>query len=41
MYRKFEGQNVSAETPVANWYAGEEMDMEYAVWVMTNAKRPG
>ena len=41
MYRKFSDQNVSAETPVAKWYAGEEMDVEYAVWVMANAKPPG
>jgi hypothetical protein len=31
MYRKFEEKNVSAVTPAAKWYAGEEMDWEHAV----------
>ena len=38
MYRKFADQNVTAETSTAKWLAGEEMDMEHAVWLMTNAK---
>ena len=37
MYRNFDDKGVSAETPKAQWYAGEEMDMEYAVWVMCHA----
>ncbi|MBT8067519.1 MAG: HNH endonuclease [Gammaproteobacteria bacterium] len=41
MYRKFDNKDVSAETSRARWYAGEEMDMEYAVWVMANTKPPG
>jgi hypothetical protein len=41
MYRKFDNNDVSAETCMAKWYAGEEMDMEYAVWVMANTKAPG
>jgi hypothetical protein len=36
MYRKFEHADVSAETSKAQWYAGETMDMEYAVWVLAN-----
>ena len=28
----------SAETSTAKWLAGEEMDMEHAVWLMSNAK---
>ena len=31
MYRKFEDKDVTAETPVAKWYAGETMDWDYAV----------
>ncbi|MBT8109024.1 MAG: HNH endonuclease [Gammaproteobacteria bacterium] len=44
MYRKFADRDVSADdgalgsTCAAKWYAGEEMDMEYAVWVMSNIK---
>ena len=38
MYRKFAEKNVSAETCKAKWYAGEQMDMEYAVWVLANIK---
>ncbi len=34
MYRKFEDKDVTAETPAAKWYAGEQMDMEYAVSLM-------
>jgi hypothetical protein len=47
MYRKFDNKDVSADdgalgsTCVAKWYAGEQMDMEYAVWVMANTKAPG
>ena len=41
MYRKFADKDVSAETCTARWYAGEQMDMEYAVWVMANIKPPG
>ena len=36
-----EWPHVSAETSHARLYAGEEMDMEYAVWVMANAGPPG
>ena len=38
MYRKFANQDVTAETSTAKWLAGEEMDMEHAVWLMSNAK---
>lgn len=44
MYRKFADQDVypkgtwSAETSTAKWYAGEEMDMEHAVWLMSNTR---
>ena len=31
MYGEFEDRDVTAETPAAKWYAGEEMDWEYAV----------
>jgi hypothetical protein len=31
MYREFKDKDVSAVTPAAKWYAGEEMDWEYAV----------
>jgi len=34
MYREFDDKNVTAETPAAKWYAGEEMDWEHAVWLM-------
>jgi hypothetical protein len=34
MYRKFEDKGVSAVTPVAKWYAGEKMDLDYAVSLM-------
>ncbi|MEJ2298879.1 MAG: DUF222 domain-containing protein [Woeseiaceae bacterium] len=40
MYRTFESKGVSAETLQAKWYAGEQMDMEYAVWVLSNARGP-
>jgi hypothetical protein len=40
MYRKFEDRGVSAETLQAKWNAGEQMDMEYAVWVLSNARGP-
>ena len=39
MYREFERADVSAETLQAEWYAGETLDMEYAVWVLANACR--
>jgi hypothetical protein len=35
------GPHVSAETLQAKWYAGEQMDMEYAVWVLANASGAG
>jgi len=35
MCRRFADKNVSAETCKARWYAGEKMDMEHAVWVMS------
>jgi len=38
VYRKFADQDVTAETSTAKWLAGEEMDMEHAVWLMSNAK---
>jgi hypothetical protein len=31
MYREFKDKDVSAVTPAAKWYAGEEMDWEHAV----------
>jgi hypothetical protein len=31
MYRELGDRDVTAETPAAKWYAGEEMDWEYAV----------
>ena len=34
MYHEFEDRDVTAETPAAKWYAGEQMDMEYAVSLM-------
>jgi hypothetical protein len=34
MYRKFADKGVSAVTPVAKWYAGEKMDLDYAVSLM-------
>ena len=43
MYRKFNDKDVPgddvplAPTCKAEWYAGEQMDMEYAVWVMCQA----
>ena len=40
MHRKFEETDVSAEASKARWYAGEEMDMEYAVWVLANIRGP-
>jgi hypothetical protein len=38
MYRKFEDQDVTAETSHAKWLAGEEMDMEHAVWLLSNTR---
>jgi 5-methylcytosine-specific restriction endonuclease McrA len=40
MYRKFAEADVSAETSKAQWHAGEELDMEYAVWVLAGIRRP-
>ncbi len=46
MYRKYKHHDVypegtlSAETSMAHWYAGEKMDMEYAVWVAMNIRAP-
>ena len=40
MYRKFGHADVSAETCRASWRAGEEMDMEHAVWLLANVSRP-
>lgn len=34
MYHKFEDKNVTAVTPAAKWYAGEQMDWDYAVSLM-------
>ena len=39
LYREFEDADVSAETSKAQWYAGEQMDMEYAVWVLANIRQ--
>ena len=39
LYREFEKADVSAETSRAQWYAGEQMDMEYAVWVLANIRQ--
>ena len=36
MYRKFEDKDVTAGTSAAKWYAGEEMDWEYAVSLLFN-----
>ena len=38
MYRRFADQDVSAETSTAKWLAGEEMDMEHAVWLLSNTR---
>ena len=38
MYRKFGDQDVTAETSHAKWLAGEEMDMEHAVWLLSNTR---
>ena len=34
LIREFDDKNVSAVTPTAKWYAGEEMDWEHAVSLM-------
>jgi len=34
MYRVFEDKDVTAETPTAKWYAGEQMDWNHAVSLM-------
>ena len=34
MFRKFEDKDVTAETPAAKWYAGEQMDWDHAVSLM-------
>ena len=39
MYRKFERADVSAETCRAKWYAGDTLDMDYAVWVLANIRQ--
>ena len=39
LYREFKEADVSAETSKAQWYAGEQMDMEYAVWVLANIRQ--
>lgn len=39
MYRKFKRADVSAEASKAQWYAGDTMDMEYAVWVLANIRQ--
>ena len=41
MYREFRHAHVSAETCRAEWYAGEEMDMEHAVWLLANVPGAG
>jgi hypothetical protein len=38
MYRKFADADVSAETSTAKWLAGEDMDMEHAVWLLSNTR---
>ena len=38
MYRTFADQDVTAETSTAKWFAGEEMDMEHAVWLLSNSR---
>jgi hypothetical protein len=40
LHRRFESADVSAETLKAEWYAGEQMDMEHAVWLLANARVP-
>jgi len=30
--------DVSAETSKARWYAGEQMEMEHAVWLLPNVR---
>ena len=34
MYRNYADKDVTAETSVAKWYAGEQMDWEHAIWLM-------
>jgi hypothetical protein len=41
MYCKFEDKDVSAETPAAKWYAGEQMDWDHAVSLMFTRRAPG
>jgi len=38
MYREFDDKDVTAVTPAAKWYAGEEMDWEHAVSLMFQDK---
>ena len=40
MYRRFADVDVAAATSAAKWYAGEEMDMEHAVWLMSSLGAP-
>ena len=35
-----EENHVTAETPAAKWYAGEQMDWEHAVWLMFASTKP-
>lgn len=39
MYQKFRTAGVSAETSKARWYAGEQMDMDHAVWLLANIRQ--
>ena len=41
IYRKFLDKDVTAETPSAKWYAGEQMDWEHAVSLMFPMKLSG
>ena len=34
MYNKYADAGVSAETPVAKWYAGDRLDMDEALYIM-------
>ncbi len=39
LYRRFEDRDVTAETPAAKWYAGEQMDWDHAVSLMFTHQR--
>jgi hypothetical protein len=41
MYCKFADKDVTAETPAAKWYAGEQMDWDHAVSLMFTRRAPG